>query len=69
MFRHTQPGRRIHSIPSGAALRAVAVSLPELWRSRARLDQVEGLDLRRANAILGVVGGAQDNAQFTEQVG
>ncbi len=48
--------RQVVSVPSGARLMAVAVSLPDLWRSRSRLVQVEGLNLELANRLLGVVG-------------
>ena len=40
-------------LPCAGRLMAVAVSLPELWRSRQPLQQVEGLDLALANRLLG----------------
>ena len=49
-------GWRVVSVPSRARLMAVAVSLPELWLTRARLGSVEGFDLEPANRLLGVVG-------------
>ena len=51
--------RLVLSVPSGACLRAVAASLPELWRTRSHLGHVEGFDLTPANRTLGVVGGEE----------
>lgn len=50
------PGRPVLTLPGCGTLRGVAVSLPELWRSRQALNSVEGVDLTAANALLGVVG-------------
>eukprot|EP00873_Tetraselmis_striata_P006462 jgi/Tetstr1/426726/TSEL_001663.t1 len=44
-------------LPAAATVRCVAVSLPELWRTRAAVDACEGLHLGVANPLLGVVGG------------
>ncbi|EFJ48213.1 hypothetical protein VOLCADRAFT_104892 [Volvox carteri f. nagariensis] len=49
-------GRRVVGFPRAARLVAVAAALPELWRTRCALGDVEGLDLSAANAVLGVVG-------------
>lgn len=46
-------GRKVVSLPARAVLRAVAVSLPHLARTRLSLYQVEGCDLSAANAVLG----------------
>lgn len=56
MCRDYMPGRRVLVCPCKGVLRGVAVSLPELWRSRKALNNIEGLDLSVANALLGVVG-------------
>lgn len=40
-------------MPCAARLMAVAVSLPELWRTRQPLLDVEGLDFTLANQLLG----------------
>jgi hypothetical protein len=34
----------------------VAASLPQLWRTRAAVADVEGLDLSPANGLLGALG-------------
>ena len=62
-FRESQQpnGRRVLSLPSRARLMAVAVSLPELWRTRARLGSVEGFDLDPANRLLGAVGSKESD--------
>ncbi|GLI64498.1 hypothetical protein VaNZ11_007694, partial [Volvox africanus] len=49
-------GRRVVSFPRRARLVAVAAALPELWRTRCALGDVEGFDLSAANGVLGVVG-------------
>ncbi|GIL66647.1 hypothetical protein Vafri_20129 [Volvox africanus] len=49
-------GRRVVSFPRRARLVAVAAALPELWRTRRALGDVEGFDLSAANGVLGVVG-------------
>ncbi|KAG2424741.1 hypothetical protein HXX76_014314 [Chlamydomonas incerta] len=49
--------RRVVCLPARARLMAVAVSLPELYRTRTALGRIEGLDLSPANNVLGVVGG------------
>ncbi|KAG2485028.1 hypothetical protein HYH03_016231 [Edaphochlamys debaryana] len=55
-----QGPRPVACFPSGARLMAAAASLPELWRTRCALDNIEGLDLSTANAVLGVVGGEDE---------
>ena len=40
-------------VPCAGRLVAVAVSLPELWRTRQPVHDVEGLDLTLANQLLG----------------
>eukprot|EP00951_Prasinocladus_malaysianus_P022003 scaffold183256_cov30-Prasinocladus_malaysianus.AAC.1 len=42
-------------IPGRARLFGVGVSIPDLWRTRQALSDVEGFDLRLANPLLGVV--------------
>lgn len=46
-----QPGHVM--LPCAGRLMAVAVSLPELWRTRQPLQEVEGLDLALSNRLLG----------------
>uniref|UniRef100_A0A7S0VD07 type I protein arginine methyltransferase n=1 Tax=Polytomella parva TaxID=51329 RepID=A0A7S0VD07_9CHLO len=62
------PNLQFACIPARAKLMAVAVSLPDLWRSRQALSTVEGLDLTPCNAGLGVVGGG-DEAHSSENKG
>ena len=61
--------RLVLSVPSGACLRAVAASLPELWRTRSHLGQVEGFDLTPANRTLGVVGGEEGPSGGASEAG
>ncbi|GLC46837.1 Protein arginine N-methyltransferase 7 [Pleodorina starrii] len=62
-------GRRVAAFPRRARLVAVAATLPELWRTRCALGDVEGLNLTAANVVLGVVGAGDDAAKGDQASG
>ncbi|XP_071705417.1 protein arginine N-methyltransferase 7 [Rutidosis leptorrhynchoides] len=51
-------------MPCKGILKACAMSLPDLWRSRRALDNVEGFDHTMVNSTLGACGGMSSSSEI-----